>query len=181
MHLGLADPRAGADAMQTQSDNAHSDRAQSAVNEALRGSPFPPPQPIFIRYLGSHLGCHRTSSFSPQMRAQILLEFNVAPRSRNRGAIENQHGALLQTDDPRRQLNVSWRALFVFARSCCSRARVSGARALSSSEQHHRARAGLRRVGKAWRRHGASPDAHQSPGQQLPARWHRVRRRRGLR
>ena len=58
------------------------------------------------------------------MRAQILLEFNVAPRSkRNRGAIENQHGALLQTDDPRRQLNVSWRALFVFARSCCSRAR----------------------------------------------------------
>ena len=113
------------------------------------------------------------------MRAQILLEFNVAPRSRNRGAIENQHGALLQTDDHRRRLNASWRVLF--ARSCCTRARVSGARALSSSEQQHRARAALRGAGKARKRRGASPDACQSHGQRQPARWHRVRWRRGLR
>ena len=57
------------------------------------------------------------------MRAQILLEFNVAPRSRNRGAIENQHGALLQTDDPRRQLNASWRARRSRLLLSCSRER----------------------------------------------------------
>ena len=104
------------------------------------------------------------------MRAQILLEFNVAPRSkRNRGAIENQHGALLQTDDPRRRLNASWRVLF--ARSCCTRARVSGARALSSSEQHHRARAALRGAGQSaeatWRITKRMPEPWTTPASSM--------------